>query len=43
MPCAADAGDHRTYSLLIAWVDAQHVPYRVIDHAPESRTGIKGT
>jgi Ala-tRNA(Pro) deacylase len=29
-----------TYTRLIAWLDEQHVPYRLIDHAPEGRTEI---
>lgn len=29
-----------TYSHLITWLDAQMVPYRLIDHAPEGRTEV---
>jgi Ala-tRNA(Pro) deacylase len=28
------------YTRLIAWLDEQRVPYRLIDHAPEGRTEI---
>jgi Ala-tRNA(Pro) deacylase len=28
------------YTRLIAWLDEHHVPYRLIDHAPEGRTEI---
>ncbi|HEU5198770.1 MAG TPA: YbaK/EbsC family protein [Ktedonobacterales bacterium] len=29
-----------TYTRLIAWLDEQGVPYRLIDHAPEGRTEV---
>ncbi len=32
--------DHDTYDRLIAYLDANHVPYRLIDHEPEGRTEI---
>ncbi len=38
MPPESTASD--TYSRLIAWLDAQGVAYRLIDHAPEGRTDV---
>ena len=32
--------DPDTYTRLITWLDAQGVPYRLLDHAPEGRTEI---
>src|SRR5215813_8587625 len=32
--------DHDTYTRLIAYLDENHVPYRLIDHEPEGRTEI---
>ncbi len=32
--------DHEMYDRLIAYLDENHVPYRLIDHEPEGRTEI---
>jgi Ala-tRNA(Pro) deacylase len=37
---SAEDGAHDTYTHLIAWLDAQQVPYRLIDHPPEGRTEV---
>ena len=34
------AAEYDTYSRLIAYLDENHVPYRLIDHEPEGRTEI---
>lgn len=36
----AEGATTATYNHLIAWLDAQQVPYRLIDHAPEGHTEV---
>jgi Ala-tRNA(Pro) deacylase len=40
MPDQGDVNVHSAYIRLIAWLDSQRVPYRLLDHPPEGRTEV---